>query len=98
MRTSTRLRRAAFALEVEVGLASIDWQIVWLFHDLTAASFVWRILHRRCTFGIEATAMRVFGRLVVSEASAPSKLASKLATDVISSSASTIRRRASCAT
>src|SRR5262245_50142001 len=82
-RWRTRRRRAVFVEEVDVGLASSDWQMPPIDHVRMAPKFVWRICHRWYTSGMLATKIRAFGSPALSAVNAVSSCERRVATGVI---------------
>src|SRR3954468_21529602 len=83
LRVCTLARRVLSAADVEVGLASIDWQMLPRPQIVRAAMLPLRTFHRLKMFGIEETLMRASGRPVLSTLSPAASWVRKFAVLVI---------------
>src|SRR5689334_8489957 len=83
LRCCTLRRRWASAVLVEVGFASIDWQIPANDEVVVARKFVRSTLHRLKMFGIDITWIRASGRLADSVFMAVWRRVRKSVTDVM---------------
>ena len=83
LRCWTAARRATSAAANDVGLASIDWQVLNSPHTRRADALTRPTFHRLKMFGIDITWMRAFGSPLESVCSVVSIDERKLAIDVI---------------